>query len=124
MRISDWSSDVCSSDLSAGRIWPRRIHLRRRALQARDRELIFTSQGISMQTEQTTVNGIRITFEDKGPKEAPAILLVMGLGGQLTLWPAEFVDALNARGFRTIRYDNRDVKIGTASCRERGCQSS
>src|SRR3546814_9233823 len=82
MRISDWSSDVCSSDLSAGRIWPRRIHLRRRALQARDRELIFTSQGISMQTEQTTVNGIRITFEDKGPKEAPAILLVMGLGGR------------------------------------------
>src|SRR3546814_17010629 len=79
MRISDWSSDVCSSDLSAGRIWPRRIHLRRRALQARDRELIFTSQGISMQTEQTNVNGIRITFEDKGPNEAPAILLVMGL---------------------------------------------
>src|SRR3546814_15229398 len=66
-----------------------------------------------MQTEQTTVNGIRITFEDKGPKEAPAILLVMGLGGQLTLWPDEFVDALNARGFRTIRYDNRDVGLST-----------
>src|SRR3546814_39517 len=66
-----------------------------------------------MQTEQATVNGIRITYEDKGPKEAPAILLVMGLGGQLTLWPDEFVDALNARGFRTIRYDNRDVGLST-----------
>ena len=66
-----------------------------------------------MQTEQATVNGIRITYEDKGPKEAPAILLVMGLGGQLTLWPDEFVDALNTRGFRTIRYDNRDVGLST-----------
>ncbi len=37
-----------------------------------------------MQTEQATVNGISITYEDKGPKDAPVILLVMGLGGQLT----------------------------------------
>ncbi len=51
-----------------------------------------------MTTEQAAVNGISITFEDKGPRDAPVILLVMGLGGQLTLWPDEFVDALNARG--------------------------
>jgi pimeloyl-ACP methyl ester carboxylesterase len=66
-----------------------------------------------MTTAQTTANGISITYEDKGPKDAPAILLVMGLGGQLTLWPDEFVDALNAHGFRTIRYDNRDVGLST-----------
>ena len=66
-----------------------------------------------MATEQAAVNGISITFEDKGPRDAPVILLVMGLGGQLTLWPDEFVDALNARGFRTIRYDNRDVGLST-----------
>ncbi|WP_062765929.1 alpha/beta fold hydrolase [Sphingopyxis terrae] len=66
-----------------------------------------------MTTEQAAVNGISITFEDKGPRDAPVILLVMGLGGQLTLWPDEFVDALNARGFRTIRYDNRDVGLST-----------
>lgn len=66
-----------------------------------------------MQTEQTTANGIRITYEDKGPRDAPVILLVMGLGGQLTLWPDEFVDALNGHGFRTIRYDNRDVGLST-----------
>ena len=58
-----------------------------------------------MATEQATANGISITYEDKGPRDAPAILLVMGLGGQLTLWPDEFVDALVARGFRVIRYD-------------------
>ncbi|WP_260582180.1 alpha/beta fold hydrolase [Sphingopyxis sp. PET50] len=62
---------------------------------------------------EARVNGINITYEDKGPKDAPAILLVMGLGGQLTLWPDEFVDALVAHGFRTIRYDNRDVGLST-----------
>lgn len=66
-----------------------------------------------MTTMQTTANGISITYEDKGPRDAPVILLVMGLGGQLTLWPDEFVDALNAHGFRTIRYDNRDVGLST-----------
>ena len=66
-----------------------------------------------MTTDKTTANGIEIAYEDKGPKDAPAILLVMGLGGQLTLWPDEFVDALNARGFRTVRYDNRDVGLST-----------
>jgi pimeloyl-ACP methyl ester carboxylesterase len=66
-----------------------------------------------MSIAQTTANGINMTYEDKGPRDAPAILLVMGLGGQLTLWPDEFVDALNAHGFRTIRYDNRDVGLST-----------
>lgn len=66
-----------------------------------------------MTTTQATANGISITYEDKGPRDAPVILLVMGLGGQLTLWPDEFVDALNERGFRTIRYDNRDVGLST-----------
>ncbi len=66
-----------------------------------------------MTTASATANGISITYEDKGPRDAPVILLVMGLGGQLTLWPDEFVDALVAHGFRTIRYDNRDVGLST-----------
>ncbi|MBU2588477.1 MAG: alpha/beta fold hydrolase, partial [Alphaproteobacteria bacterium] len=40
-----------------------------------------------------------------------AILLVMGLGAQLTLWPDELVDALVGDGFRVIRYDNRDIGL-------------
>lgn len=60
-----------------------------------------------------TANGIEICYEDHGDPAAPPILLVMGLGGQLTLWPIEFVDALVARGFRVIRYDNRDVGLST-----------
>jgi pimeloyl-ACP methyl ester carboxylesterase len=58
-------------------------------------------------------NGITIAYEDHGDPAAPPILLVMGLGGQLTLWPVELVDALVVRGFRVIRYDNRDVGLST-----------
>lgn len=66
-----------------------------------------------MQTQKIAANGIEITYEDEGPRDAPVILLIMGLGGQLTLWPDEFVAALGDRGFRTIRYDNRDVGHST-----------
>jgi pimeloyl-ACP methyl ester carboxylesterase len=58
-------------------------------------------------------NGIVLEYEDYGDRAAPAILLVMGLGAQLTLWPIELVEALTARGFRVIRYDNRDIGLST-----------
>jgi pimeloyl-ACP methyl ester carboxylesterase len=58
-------------------------------------------------------NGITIAYEDHGDPTAPPILLVMGLGRQLTSWPIELVEALVARGFRVIRYDNRDTGLST-----------
>lgn len=60
---------------------------------------------------KTTANGISLEYEDHGKPGDPVILLVMGLGAQLTLWPIEFVEALVARGFRVIRYDNRDIGL-------------
>jgi pimeloyl-ACP methyl ester carboxylesterase len=60
---------------------------------------------------QITANGIRIEYDSHGDPAKPAILLVMGLGAQLTLWPAEFVEALVQRGFYVIRYDNRDIGL-------------
>lgn len=56
-------------------------------------------------------NGIDIHYEEAGPQDAPTMLLVMGFGAQLTLWPEELVDALVSEGFRVIRYDNRDVGL-------------
>lgn len=56
-----------------------------------------------------TANGIELHYEDHGPTDAPAILLVMGLGAQMIAWPDEFVHGLVGKGFRVIRYDNRDV---------------
>jgi pimeloyl-ACP methyl ester carboxylesterase len=60
---------------------------------------------------QVQANGIAIEYEDYGDKADPAVLLIMGFGAQLTLWPIEFVEALVARGFRVIRYDNRDIGL-------------
>jgi pimeloyl-ACP methyl ester carboxylesterase len=64
----------------------------------------------------TTANtGIEIFYEDTaergGDPANEVILLVMGLGAQLTLWPDEFVDALVGEGYRVIRYDNRDIGL-------------
>lgn len=56
-------------------------------------------------------NGISICYEESG--QGDPLLLVMGLGGQLVDWPAEFVDALVARRFRVIRFDNRDIGLST-----------
>lgn len=60
---------------------------------------------------QIEANGLTLEYEDFGDKAAPPLLLVMGLGAQLTLWPIELVEALVARGFRVIRYDNRDIGL-------------
>lgn len=56
-------------------------------------------------------NGITIEYDIHG--EGDPLLLVMGLGGQLTDWTADVVDEFVARGFRVIRYDNRDVGLST-----------
>ena len=56
-------------------------------------------------------NGIKIHYEEAGDRQAPAMLLIMGFGAQLTLWPDELIDALASEGFRVIRYDNRDIGL-------------
>ena len=58
-------------------------------------------------------NGITIEYAESGPHEAPVILLIMGLGMQLIAWPQSFCDGLAARGFRVVRFDNRDVGHST-----------
>ena len=62
---------------------------------------------------QAKANGINIEYESFGPESADPVLLIMGLGAQLTLWPVELCEALVSRGFRVIRYDNRDVGLST-----------
>lgn len=64
-----------------------------------------------MPTIVTPNTGIEIFYEEQGAADGPVILLVMGLGAQLTLWPDELVAALAGDGFRVIRYDNRDIGL-------------
>ena len=56
-------------------------------------------------------NGISLFYEEHGNPEHEALLLVMGLGAQMILWPDEFVEALVSKGYRVIRFDNRDIGL-------------
>ena len=56
---------------------------------------------------------IDIAYERFGDPEAPPVVLVMGLGGQMLGWPAGFCQLLVERGLQVIRFDNRDVGLST-----------
>lgn len=60
-----------------------------------------------------TPNGITLYYEDNGPAHGPVLILIMGLGAQLTVWPAALVESLCAQGFRVIRLDNRDTGLSS-----------
>ena len=63
---------------------------------------------------QVRANGLSIEVEDSGPgAPLPPVLLVMGLGMQLTAWPEPFVQALRGAGHRVLRFDNRDIGLST-----------
>ncbi|MDO8409652.1 MAG: alpha/beta hydrolase [Phenylobacterium sp.] len=62
---------------------------------------------------RAAVNGIEIEYETFGPDDAPPVLLINGLGSQMTRWPVAFCEKLVARGYRAIRFDNRDVGRST-----------
>ena len=62
---------------------------------------------------QIAANGVTLEYETHGDPANPPLLLIMGLGAQLTLWPIELVEALVARGYHVIRYDNRDIGLST-----------
>lgn len=61
----------------------------------------------------TTPLGVKISYEDIGSKKSQPIILIMGLGAQLTLWPFELCLELERRGYRVIRFDNRDCGKST-----------
>jgi pimeloyl-ACP methyl ester carboxylesterase len=63
---------------------------------------------------QLRANGIAIEVDDQGPREGEPLLLVMGLGMQLIGWPEALVRQLVARGFRVLRFDNRDAGLSQA----------
>lgn len=60
-----------------------------------------------------TSSGISISYQDSGELAAPVIILIMGLGAQLTVWPDELYYGLVNNGFRVIRFDNRDTGLSS-----------
>lgn len=62
---------------------------------------------------RATANGIEIEYETFGDPQAPALLLIGGLGTQMITWDEEFCELLAIRGFHVIRFDNRDAGLST-----------
>ena len=54
-------------------------------------------------------NGIELCYEIFGDAGAEPLLLIMGLGAQMIQWDDDFCRQLAMRGFRVIRFDNRDI---------------
>ena len=58
---------------------------------------------------QASVNGVTLCYDSFGDASAPALLLIMGLGAQMVVWDDAFCAGLAQRGFRVVRFDNRDI---------------
>jgi pimeloyl-ACP methyl ester carboxylesterase len=69
-----------------------------------------------MQTRSGTAvcgEGVEIFYEDLGDPADPPVLLIMGVGAQLPMWPDEFCAQLLKQGYRVIRFDHRDTGLST-----------
>jgi len=60
-----------------------------------------------------TANGIQIEYDTFGEKSGRPILLIIGIGAQLTLWSEEFCQQLVNSGHYVICFDNRDTGLST-----------
>ncbi|HEY5816365.1 MAG TPA: alpha/beta hydrolase [Solirubrobacterales bacterium] len=59
------------------------------------------------------VNGIEIAWQEIGDPDGEPLLLVMGLATQMLAWDEAFCALLAERGFRVVRFDNRDIGRST-----------
>lgn len=71
-----------------------------------------------MQESQIDIgNDIKLHVEiggiDHSNKNQETILLIMGLGAQMLIWPDYFCEALINEGYRVIRFDNRDIGLSS-----------
>ena len=59
-----------------------------------------------MTEKYINANGIDLAYEEFGDPTDPVMLLIMGLGTQMTGWPVDFCAGLAAHGYRVIRFDS------------------
>ena len=58
-------------------------------------------------------NGIELCCQEMGDPDGEPLLLVMGLATQMIAWDEGFCALLAERGFRVVRFDNRDIGRST-----------
>lgn len=62
---------------------------------------------------RVTTGAVELEYDTFGDPAAEPLVLVMGLGTQMTAWPEPFCAALAGRGFHVVRFDNRDIGLST-----------
>ena len=60
---------------------------------------------------QIQANGVQIEYDTFGDAGARPLLLIMGLGTQMTRWRPAFCQMLVDAGHYVIRFDNRDIGL-------------
>ncbi|HET9162968.1 MAG TPA: alpha/beta hydrolase [Solirubrobacterales bacterium] len=60
-----------------------------------------------------SANGIELAYQEIGDPEGEPLLLIMGLAMQMPAWDEELCAMLAERGFRVVRFDNRDIGHST-----------
>jgi pimeloyl-ACP methyl ester carboxylesterase len=58
-------------------------------------------------------NGIELAYQEMGDADGEPLILVMGLATQMIAWDELFCSMLADRGFRVVRFDNRDIGRST-----------
>jgi pimeloyl-ACP methyl ester carboxylesterase len=69
--------------------------------------------GITMAVEYARNGEVELAYETFGPPDGKPLLLIMGSGGQMVMWPADVLRMLVDRGFQVVRMDNRDLGLST-----------
>lgn len=62
---------------------------------------------------RASANGIEIEYDTFGDPSGAPLVLINGLGAQMVGWDDDFCRLLASRGFRVIRFDNRDCGLST-----------
>src|SRR3546814_15447167 len=114
MRISDWSSDVCSSDLKLSRLWC--VHAHSGGGRCRDQ----WPSGHRREEPAT----LQETPRCIGRKLWPCRLGYSAVAGVDVLLgtPAARRRASREHGIFKAAFDSFGSKIGRATCRERACE--
>ncbi len=58
-------------------------------------------------------DGIELAYQEVGERGGKPLILIMGLATQMLAWQEELCELLAERGFRVVRFDNRDIGHST-----------
>ncbi len=58
-------------------------------------------------------NGIHLAYECFGSPHNPSVIMIMGLGAQMQIWPDALCQGIADSGYQVIRFDNRDAGLSS-----------